>query len=161
MKSLFTSLLVWAAFSMSQPVAAAYIYNTVSNGAGQTVTLHAGTGTSLTYTVDINVTTEGNYDFAIAGITHLGLVGSNSPYTRTSFATTVDSAEVLDASNTVIATMTAVKLPTIPGRSGIGTKLYSNGVTLLPGTYTVNITTSCSTYCAYFQNYFTFVVNPS
>ena len=132
MKSLFTTLLVWVAFSMSQPViAAAYTYNVVPGVAGKRVNSHAGYGTSQTYSIDVNVTAEGNYDFTSYGITHIGLVGASSPYVRTSYATTVDAAEVLDASNTLIATMTAVKLPTIPGRSSLGTKLYANGVSLI------------------------------
>ena len=137
-----------------------YTYNVASNTPGQSVSLHSGYGTGLTDSFFLYVNTAGSYDVSIGGISHQGVPTSAAPSVRRSYYTAVTAGQILDVSGTVVANLNSASLQASP-YGGIGTVLYSKGLVLLPGTYQVNIATSCNTLCPYFQNFYTFNVDPT
>lgn len=117
---------------------------------------YAGYGTTI-HSVEVVISAAGNYDFVSRGISRTSAPGTRNQ----TWATNIDAGEIVDASGTVISTMIATRLPTRTGFNDFGSKAESNLVALEPGTYTVNLTTTCTRLCTYFQNGFNFAVNPS
>ena len=117
---------------------------------------YAGYGTTV-HSVNVVINTAGNYDFVSRGIKRTSAPGTRNLH----WETHIDGGDVVDTSGAVVASLSSTNLATRYGFNDFGSKAEVNLVALQPGTYTVNITTTCTYLCTYFQNGFNFAVNPS
>jgi hypothetical protein len=154
MKFIGKILLFWSILSLWQQANAVlingiWVYEIAPDVAGVPQVFVSPSGTSITTSFDLNVIAADNYDFNILGSSH-----SKTP-SLPAWSTTVDAAQIVDSTGTVVANLTAANT------TGANYNLYTTNVPLVTGRYLLNITTTCATWCTLSFNKPSFTISPS